>query len=158
MKKNVDKWEIVSRFFVIVQFIVLFISLHFTTEQIKNSQNSTYMEYVLKFDTEFSEKKNHRIALAIEDNRPVLKANGGSFDEDDLGSYLDIYERLNEALQRNLIDKELIYNEFQDDLIATFKDQEIKNYIVKIRKIDPEYFDGFESLAKLFQNYHPTRK
>jgi hypothetical protein len=108
MKKQIDGWEVLSRFFVVVQFVIVLISLHFTEKQIKSSQNATYMENMFKFDQKFSENVNHRIEGAVENNRPILKENGGSSSDDDLDEYLGIYEDLYKALKMDLINKELI--------------------------------------------------
>jgi len=91
-----------------------------TQEQIKNAQNATYMEYIFKFNEQFSQPTNQAIALAIEDGRKVLKVNGGVFSDDDLDSYLDIYEDIAKALQMNLISKDLFYNDFSDNLSMVY--------------------------------------
>jgi hypothetical protein len=143
---------------VVIQFIIVLISLHFTQEQVKISQNATYMDYMFKFDQKFSENDNHNIARAIENNQKILKANGGSFNEDELDDYLGVYEDLDEALKHDLISAELVYNDFWDDLVAAYQDKEVQSYIARIQKDDPDCFIGFQELGKKFENYRPTSK
>jgi hypothetical protein len=157
MKRKIDVWEFASRFFVVVQFIIVLVSLSFTQQQIKSTQNATYMEYVFKFNEQLSEPTNQAIALAIEDGRKILKSDGGVFSDDDLDSYLGIYEDLAKALQMNLISKDLFYNDFFDNLSMVYNNKEVRDYLVRIRKDSPDYFSGFESLAKEFENYHPIK-
>jgi hypothetical protein len=57
----------------------------------------------------------------------------------------------------NLISKDMFYNDFSDNLSMVYNNQEVRDYLVRIRKNSPDYFSGFESLAKEFKNYRPNK-
>ncbi len=87
-----DKWEFWSRLITIVQFfVVVGVGTYLTVAQMRYSQNNLYEDNMFKFDDKLSKGTNYRITLAIENQKFLLKSNGGSFDEDDLGTFLGVY-------------------------------------------------------------------
>lgn len=122
-------------------------------DQAKNSKNDQNMQYVMRFDQEFWKENSFRLAIAIERNKPILKSKGGRFDEDDLDLYLGLFDELDQAYQMGLITKDLVYDNYSDDLIKAFNNPEIKNYLQKIRKEDSAYFINAEDLEKMCLDY-----
>jgi len=116
------------------------------------------MEYALKFDDKLFNGDNGKIAIAIQRNKPILKDNGGRFEDYDLDSYLGLYDQINDAYKMKLISKDLIYNDFSDALIDAYKNKEVQGYLIKIRKEDPTYFDGFDKLARICLEYQSQNK
>ena len=154
---KISRWEISSRIFTVIQLLVILVGCYFTVVQIGTIQelrNDRYMQYVFKFNKEFSDGKNHLILLAIQNGKPILKNHGGSFTEDDLDSYLGIFEDLYQAFKAGLINEELIYNDFSDLLTVIDQNQEIQRYLVSIRKEDKTYYEGFSKLVALCSKHH----
>ena len=130
-----DKWEFWSRFMTIVQFLVVVgVGTYLTAAQMKYSQNNLYEDSMFKFDDKLSNGTNYRITLAIEDQKPLLKNKGGSFDEDGLEELLGVYDQLYDAYKMGLINKELIYNDFSYDLLLAYNNQEVQKYLTQVRK------------------------
>jgi arabinogalactan endo-1,4-beta-galactosidase len=69
-------------------------------------------------------------------NYPILKNDGGKFTEGKVENLLGIYETIGDLYEENLISKKMAYNEFSDDIEATFCNNSIQKYIKKIREED----------------------
>jgi hypothetical protein len=64
-----------------------------------------------------------------------------------LSDCLDIFTIIGDARDRGLIDKDVIYVWHGYSIARAFDSEEIKKLIAEERKEDPEFYEGFESLA-----------
>lgn len=122
-------------------------------EQIVELQKSRQADYELRFDEKIFSGKNLEIVAAVQRNKPILKANGGRFEDYELDLYLGDLDQLNSIFKMKLISEELVYNNFCDDIEDTNNDKEVQDYLTKIRKINSTYFEGFSDIADFCVKY-----
>lgn len=129
--------------------------LHIQINDLENSRSNRSVDLVFKFNERL--RPFLRLRTAIENDRPILKARGGKFREDDLESYLDVFDSLSDVYKLNLIDKDAFYNEFSYDLVKAYDNAEVQAYLKDIRTEDPNFYSGFENLAKQMKAVKPNR-
>lgn len=90
------------------------------------------------------------ISISIEGKHPLLKNNGGIYNEYDLDDYLGYFELLNTYVESDVIQFNWIYNQFGYYIINAYNNKEIKDYLKKLKLNNPTstYYSGFEKLAK----------
>lgn len=106
---------------------------------------------MLKFDDRLSTEKNYDIFSSIDNDKMLLRENGGKFTTDDLEGYLGVYNQIADAWHRKILDDEIISSNFSYQMLATYDNQEIRGYLAKIREDDDTYFLGLDQLAKHFR-------
>jgi hypothetical protein len=115
--------------------------------------------YVLDLSKQLDSPKYSELINAISNNNinyQILKNDGGKFTEGKVENLLGIYETIGDLYEENLISKKMAYNEFSDDIEATFCNNSIQKHIKKIRKEDGilegdrAFFSGLEKMAKDF--------
>jgi hypothetical protein len=141
-------WQRTEKILRIIEVVAIVAGIIFAAIQIRDLRNNQSAQLMLEFNRSLSEETNSRLITAIENNNPILKANGGEFTTTDIDHYLTIYELLNNVSEAGLITDEMLYNGFAYDIIRTFKNLEIKNYLSNFRKEDDTFFAGYESLAR----------
>ncbi len=107
-------------------------------------------DFLLKFNRDFFDnEKNNKIIPVIEENKKLLTYVGGMFTEYDLDDYLGYYELMSWYEKKGIIDFELIDETFGHYISLAWQNNEIKEYIEKLRKEskDPRYYKSFEELA-----------
>ena len=117
-------------------------------KDIESNKANRSAEFIFKFDEKIYKPPSSQIRLVIESGKPILKAHGGRFSSDDLERYLDIYETMHDVYVRGLINEEMIDSAYGHVLGKAYKNPEIQAYLSEIRKEDPDYYSGFEDLAK----------
>ena len=145
---------LISVFSLIISIIILPLSFYLNLLQIKDlsqTKDTRYIDYTMSFDNKLNEGQNLGIMNAIEDNKPILKDNGGKSSTHDLDNFLGIYNQLSDVRSHNLVTDELIENNFSDGLLKAYNNIEIQSYLSNIRKEDETYFTGFDELANLFK-------
>ena len=121
--------------------------------QIRTSAQSTLGDLILRFHSDFFfRRRNSKIIRAIEDHRPVLKENGGKFDDEDLDDFLGIIELLDLYIKKGLLEKQMVDDMFGYYIVIAYENKEVRDYIDLIRKDmkDADYYSGTEFLAKQF--------
>ena len=144
---------------VLVQTLALIASVYLLREQIKdleNTKSNRSADLIFRFDERLDKPPYSRLRLAIESNKSILKAHGGKFSDDDLEGYLDIWDSLNDVYAKGLISKDMFYNSYSYDLEKAYDNAEVQAYLKEVRKEDPEFYSGFESLAKQMKSARPT--
>lgn len=163
------KWIYFERFFTVVAIITALVTLYFTYQQIKSSNEQVRIsteqikisndelrniklnqsaDLILKFNDILDKKQLIDISWDVVYEKPILKANGGRFADKDLEEYLGIYETMGELYKNGLIAKRMIYNDFSDDIVSAYENKEIRNYIKEQQKDSSDYFVNFVMLAK----------
>ncbi len=136
---------------VLVQTLALIASVYLLREQIKdleNTQSNRSADLIFRFDERLDKTPYSKLRLAIENGRPLLKAHGGKFSDDDLEGYLDIWDSLNDVYSKGLISRDMFYNSYSYDIEKAYDNAEVQEYLKEIRKEDADFYSGFENLAK----------
>lgn len=141
-------WKHTEKILRIIEVVAIVGGVIFAGIQIKDWRDSQSAQLMLEFNRSLSESTNSHLITAIENNSSILKANGGEFTTTEIDRYLTVYELLNNVSEAGLINDTMLYNGFAYDIIRTFQNQEIKNYLSGLRKEDSTFFAGFESLAR----------
>ena len=142
------EWKQTEKILRIIEVVAIVGGVIFAVIQIRDLRNDQSAQLMLEFNRSLGEETNSRLITAIENNDPILKTHGGEFTTTDIDHYLTIYELLNNVNEAGLISDDMLYNGFAYDIIRTFQNQEIKNYLSDLRKEDNTFFAGFESLAR----------
>lgn len=130
------------------QALLMAQQLDIMKEQIDDVKLTRSADLMLRFDALLDKPLNARLRLAIENGKPILKEHGGKFSADDLESYIAIFDSLNDLYQREVINKDLFYNDYSYDIEKAYENREIQSYLQDIRKQDAQFFVGFDSIAK----------
>src|ERR1700693_4420507 len=111
------------------------------------------------FDQEFYSGANLDVRHAIKRKGPLLKEHGGPITDEQLEDYLDVFEVLSDAYDRHLIEKDMLYTYESYYFEETYQNKEVQEYLSEARKEDPDFYQGFEELAKRFlaEDHKPTR-
>ena len=141
-------WKSIEKILRIIEGGAIVGGVVFAGVQIRDLRNNQSAQLMLEFNRSLSEETNSNLITAIENNDTILKTHGGKFTTTDIDHYLTIYELLNNVSEAGLITDEMLYNGFAYDIIKTFQNQEIKNYLSDLRKEDNTFFAGYESLAR----------
>ena len=145
---RIGKWETFSRLLRVVEIVAIVIAVIFATVQIRDIRNMQSAQLMLDFNNQLSTDKNLRLIVAIEEDEPIFKKTGGEFTTADIDQYLGIYELLNNVSEIGLISDDMLYNAFSYDIIKTYQNKEIQDYLSEIRQEDSYFFLGFEILAE----------
>lgn len=154
IKKYFTDWKYASRTIAVVNSIVIIIGGVYGYTQIqdiKNNQldrkNDLSMEYYDRLNT----GNNRKIYVAIENNKPLLANKMGKFNTDQLDDYLGDLHDVGAGLYADLLDNESTCSRFSDFAEKTYENKEIQEYLIEVRKIDPEYFLGFDDLYEFIK-------
>jgi hypothetical protein len=142
------EWKQTERILRIIEVIAIVSGVIFAVVQIRDLRNDQSAQLMLEFNKELNSNLNANLITAIEDNKPLLKDNGGEFSTTDIDRYLGVYELLNTVSITGLINDDMLYNAFAYDILKTYNNQEIKNYLTKIRQEDSSFFRGVDVLAE----------
>jgi arabinogalactan endo-1,4-beta-galactosidase len=125
--------------FGILQLYFLQIQTKIQSDALIASNKIASANYVLGLSKQLDSPKYSELINAISSNNinyPILKNDGGKFTEGKVENLLGIYETIGDLYEENLISKKMAYNEFSDDIEATFCNNSIQKYIKKIREED----------------------
>ena len=153
-KNNYLKWESFSHFLRFIEVVAIVGGVIFAGYQLRDLRNNQSAQFMLEFNQALSSPINTKIIFALENNKPIFIENGGEFTTADIDNYLGNYELLNNTYQVGLISNDMLYNGFSYDIVKTYQNTEIKNYLAEIRKNENDefLFAGFEQLAKNLEN------
>ena len=126
---------------VAVSLLALFVGSYYQSRNTQTDENRTSFDLMLRIEQDLGSKTNQSISSLVEDNKPVLKKNGGKFDEVDLDKFLGEYESLGDFYTRSLVPATLVCSWFGDGFASIFSNKEVFGYIQSQQKLDPSYFD-----------------
>ncbi len=141
-------WELFSRILRILEVVAIIGGVIFAMIQIRDLRNSQSAQLMLEFNKDLNSDINSSLITAIEENQPILKESGGEFTTTDIDRYLGIYELINNVSEAGLISDDMLYNAFSYDIVKTYQNKEIQDYLSKIRQEDSSFFRGFGLLAE----------
>lgn len=141
-------WKQTEKTLRIIEVIAIVGGVMFAVVQIRDLRNSESARLMLEFNQELNSVLNANLISAIEENKPILKENGGKFTTTDIDRYLGVYELLNNVSIAGLINDDMLYNAFAYNIVKTYENKEIQSYLAKIRQEDSSFFRGVELLAE----------
>ena len=120
------------------------------------------VDFLFRFDREFFGREiNQKIIAAVEEEKKILKENGGEFTAYQIDDYLGYFELMSHYEKRGFIDFELIDETFGHYISLIWQSEEIRNYIDELRDEtkDPRYYEPFEKLAiRIIKKENEIRK
>jgi hypothetical protein len=147
-KTKINNWELCSRVFKIIEIFAIIGGIIFAVIQIRDVRNMQSAQLMLDFNNELSSDINSEIVTVIEESQPIFIKNGGRFNSTDIDNYLTTYELINNVYEAGLMTGDMLYNAFSYEIVRTYDNKEIQNYLFEIRQEDELFFAGFERLAK----------
>jgi hypothetical protein len=150
------RWEKFERIAKVVQLAALVIgvaslvAIPYQIRQARLAAGKSTFDVLWQLDTRLRERTNTKIYLAIEHKRPVITK---SITEDDLDVYLSDLSSIEDAYTRGIITIDDVYEWFADYIIDTYENKEIKEYISKWQRENPDYYEGFVELYNSVQQY-----
>ncbi len=150
------KWEKFERIARVIQLLILIlgvaslIAIPYQIWQARLAANKVTFDVLWQLDTKLRERVNDKIYLAIEHKRPIIT---NKITEDDLDLYLSDLCSIEDAYTRNIISIDDVYEWFSDYIINTYENKEVKAYISKLRREDPDYYQSFDDLYNKVQQY-----
>ena len=151
-----DWWRHISGVLVLIQTVALIASVYLLREQINDLQDtksSRSADFIFRFNEQLDKPPLSKLRIAIISRKPVLKKNGGKFDEDDLEQYLDLWEGLNDLYVKGLIRKEMFYNSYSYDIGKAYENTEVQAFVKESRQEAPDFYTGFDNLAKEMKEF-----
>jgi hypothetical protein len=127
--------------------VVLAVIAYIQLEALREQANA---DFLLRFNRDFFDNDtNQKIIELIEENRNIIKDNKGVFTYYQLDDYLGYYELMAHYEKKDFIKFDLIDEMFGHYISLAWRNEEIHNYITKLRKDtnDPRYYRPFEDLA-----------
>jgi len=142
------EWKQTEKILRIIEVVAIVGGVIFAGVQIRDLKNNQSAQLMLEFNKELNSDLNANLITAIEENKPILKESGGEFTTTDIDRYLGAYELLNNVSIAGLISDDMLYNAFAYDIVKTYQNKEIQNYLAKIRQEDDSFFRGFGAVAQ----------
>jgi len=156
IKNKLTKWETFERISKTIQLLLLIIGVYalFTIpsqiEQARQQVSKNSFDILWQIDTRLRDNKNFKISSAIDHKRAILTK---SITEDDLDMYLSDLCSIEDVCVRRIITNEDVYEWFSDYIIPAYENPEIRKYVTKLRKEDPDEFHSFDELYNRVQQY-----
>jgi hypothetical protein len=142
------EWKQTEKVLRIIEVLAIIGGVIFAGVQIRDLRNSESARLMLEFNKELNSYLNANLITAIEHNKPIFKEAGGGFTTTDVDRYLGVYELLNTVSVTGLISDHMVYNAYAYDILKTYRNEEIKNYLAKIWQEDSSFFRGVDALAE----------
>lgn len=148
-------WKNFNRVITSTQFFILIFGVIFSIFQIqdiRNNQLNRKNDLSVKYYDRLNTSVNRQIALTIEHGKKVFVENGGKFTDDQIDYFLGDLHDVGWNLSSGLLDEDTACSTFSDLSKTVWQNSEIQGYLLKIRKINPTYFLGVDSLYSFTKN------
>jgi hypothetical protein len=157
MQKRLEKWSVIGAALVtIVGFPLLLVSLWFgyrvealiseqlgEIKKIAQSENSILLNTMV-----FNDRSNAAIINAIQNNKPILVENAGSYSDVDLDKYLGVFDTIELVYRDGFLSDDHLCDSFSYYIEDANKNSEVKNYLAK----NPNFFGGIRNLLTVVHN------
>ena len=159
--KPLTKWEKFERISKILQLVILIIGagalfqIPYQIKQMRHEIGKSTFDVLWKLETRLREGNNDKIMLAIWHKKPVITQ---KITEDDLDLYLSDVTTISDVYDRRLITMDDVYEWFYYYVVDSYENPEVKKYIAKSRKEDPESYDGLDRLYKELKQFKRPKK
>lgn len=152
------KW--ISRVGPTVGLLLTATGLFLNLAQTAHSHKMEAADITLRFDDRLSSPTSAAIVSAAEDEpaMPIMKTNGGKFDEVDLDNVLGDFDTLYYLRKEGLLNDELAYDVFCPDLEAVHDNREVGAYLKADRRAAGAQDDyiGFDKLNAICLRWDKT--
>lgn len=141
-----------SKIIVTVVLILLVVIAFFTYQNYRSqrTQQQAQLMYKMQDDFFFKDERLPKILRLIEDDKPILKANGGEYTDYDLDDYLGFMELLDDYVDDGVLPYDWVYDQFGYYITQAYKNSEVRDYLLRTRQQSdfPEtIFAGFVEIA-----------
>jgi hypothetical protein len=157
MRKWLEKWSVIGAALVtIVGFPLLIVSLWFAyrvdsviSEQLGEIKKIAQSENSIALNTMiFNDPSNAGIINAIQNGKPILVENGGSYSNVDLDKYLGAFDTIELVYRDGFLSDDHLCDAFSFYIEEANKNDEVKKYLAKY----PNFFDGIRNLLPVVRN------
>ena len=124
-------------------------------EALVETKKQAQASFILDLNRDFlMNDRLYRMRKDIESKIPSLVVNGGAFTVQDIDDYIGTFETMSDFMDRGVLDKDIIDNNFGAFIVDAYKNKEIYNYIIQLRKDlkSEDYYAGFEKFANEFSS------
>ena len=139
-----------SVFLSIFSLIIAITSVTISVRNSKSDEQRVSADFMLRFDGLLDSGASAKLLGALEEDQPIFKGHGGQFSDLDVERLVGQFELLASACDHHLIDEDMAYDAFSYYVEKTFTNKEISTFLADIRKEEPDYYEGFDQLAKRF--------
>ena len=98
------------------------------------------------------EGSNKGIGIALDYKQPILVDQKGLYTEDNLDEFLGVLHDVGLNLYQKRLDGDDVCSSFYDIGIKAWENEEIQEYLIKIRKEDQTYFLAFDNLHDFLES------
>ncbi|MHB8382719.1 MAG: DUF4760 domain-containing protein [Candidatus Binataceae bacterium] len=130
--------------FAIVGTLLITLGVAIRTQHQQRDRESA--ELMLKFDQRLYSGKSAPVMRALEMNVELDKAS--EVDDEAIDEFLGTYELLDAAFVHGLIDKDMAFDAFEDDLQSALEDAKVRRFITDSRR-GPENADIYRGVLHL---------
>jgi hypothetical protein len=157
MWERLEKWSVIGAALVtIVGFPFLIVSLWLTyrldsvisqqlgeIKKIAQSENSIALNTMI-----FNDPSNAGIINAIQNDKPILIENGGSYSDVDLDKYLGAFDTIELVHRDGFLSDDHLCDSFSFYIEEANKNSEVKKYLAEY----PNFFGGIRNLLPVVKN------
>lgn len=149
-QKTKNNWKFISRAIEILNglaSLVIILGIIVTYLQFKDFTTGKYSRSARLlgvYDQQMFMGNNPQIRHTIESCKAVLIESGGHFTDNQLGDYIDVFESLSIASDKDLIDKNMLYDDLGYYIDITYLNPDVQRYL----KDNNDFYEGFKKLAK----------
>lgn len=145
------KVKAVIELIAIVLGILILIRVPYEIRNLQDTQNKNAFDLMMNFDNQLNSDINLGIWRSINSESPLLKSNGGTLSDEQLNSFLNVYESIGSIFKKGLIKSDLLCDWYGDDFNTIISNKEITNYISELRKDDAQYYSNLESTENVLK-------
>jgi len=100
----------------------------------------------------FLNQRLYELRKAIESGGPILQKNKGNFSIQDVDDYIGTFETMSGLIDKNILDKGLVEDNFGAFIVDAYDNQEVQGYVQDLNKEykTSDMYSGFEKLGKEF--------
>jgi hypothetical protein len=127
--------------------------LIFAIDTLDETRRANQGSFVLQLNKDFFfNDRLYKMREAIDNNKPLPKDKNGKLSKQDIDDYIGFFEMVSGLLDRKILDRSLIDDNFSIFIIDAWRNKEISNHILQLRKEYPKskIYAGFEALAKKY--------
>ena len=153
-------WTFWERLLSILQTIAIvagLILIFLTWKTVVHQEAKDSADIIFKFNDYFDQQKYEGLIDALDtDNIHVPIVNGvrghrTKYSETLVYSYMSLIEMLDDLYNHKLIKREMIFQNFSDNIENEYKNDDIQYLIKRDRKEDPTFWTGFQHIAEEFK-------
>jgi hypothetical protein len=155
--QRLEKWSVIGAALVtVVGFPLLLVSLWFAyrvdaviSEQLGEIKKIAQSENSIALNTMvFNDPSNAGIINAIQNDKPILVENGGSYSDVDLDKYLGVFDTIELVYRDGFLSDDHLCDSFSFYIAEANKNSEVKKYLARY----PNFFGGIRNLLPVIHN------